>query len=86
VVQGKLGSNDLDEAYRTLYGTLLRERLAHVIPASVRPDLFPLRRKVVERLRQRDPEGAAGALDGLIAALRAPGEVRFQVEGHLTPF
>lgn len=135
VVQGKLGSVDLDEAYRTLYGTLLRlaceraseaeldavesavneieahgpddslalriesasrffstiaasghnealklmaqtmttilrERLTHVIPARPRPDLFPLRRKVVLCLRQRDPDGAVGALDDLITKLR----------------
>ncbi|MDO8251288.1 MAG: flavin reductase [Rhodoferax sp.] len=135
VVQGKLGSADLDEAYRTLYGTLLRlaceraseaeldavesavdeierlgpddslaqriesasrffsaiaasghnealmlmaqtmttilrERLTHVIPVRPRPDLFPLRRKVVLCLRQRDPDGAAGALDELITKLR----------------
>ena len=135
VVQGKLGSVDLDEAYRTLYGTLLRlacerasdeeldavesavndiechgpddslaqriesasrffsviataghnealklmaqtmttvlrERMTHVIPVRPRPDLFPLRRKVVHCLRQRDPEGAAGALDELITKLR----------------
>lgn len=135
VVQGKLGSADLDEAYRTLYGTLLRlaceraseaeldavesavdeiehhgsddslaqriesasrffsaiaasghnealklmaqtmttvlrERMTHVIPVRPRPDLFPLRRKVVLCLRQRDPDGAAGALDELITKLR----------------
>ncbi|MDO8776647.1 MAG: flavin reductase [Burkholderiaceae bacterium] len=135
VVQGKLGSADLDEAYRTLYGTLLRlaceraseaeldavesavneierhgpddlpaqriesasrffsaiaasghnealklmaqtmttilrERLTHVIPVRPRPDLFPLRRKVVLCLRQRDPDGAVGALDDLITKLR----------------
>lgn len=135
VVQGKLGSADLDEAYRTLYGTLLRlaceraseaeldavesavdeierlgpadslaqriesasrffsaiaasghnealmlmaqtmttilrERLTHVIPVRARPDLFPLRRQVVLCLRQRDPDGAAGALDELITKLR----------------
>jgi flavin reductase (DIM6/NTAB) family NADH-FMN oxidoreductase RutF len=135
VVQGKLGSADLDEAYRTLYGTLLRlaceraseaeldavesavdeierhgpddspaqriesasrffsaiaasghnealmlmaqtmttilrERLTHVIPVRPRPDLFPLRRKVVLCLRQRDPDGAAGALDELLTKLR----------------
>ncbi|UUZ62664.1 flavin reductase [Polaromonas sp. P1-6] len=135
VVQGKLGSADLDEAYRTLYGTLLRlaceraseaeldavesavdeierhgpddspaqriesasrffsaiaasghnealmlmaqtmttilrERLTHVIPVRPRPDLFPLRRKVVLCLRQRNPDGAAGALDELITKLR----------------
>jgi flavin reductase (DIM6/NTAB) family NADH-FMN oxidoreductase RutF len=135
VVQGKLGSADLDEAYRTLYGTLLRlaceraseaeldavesavneievhgpddspalriesasrffsaiaasghnealklmaqtmttilrERLTHVIPVRPRPDLFPLRRKVVLCLRRRDPDGAVGALDDLITKLR----------------
>jgi flavin reductase (DIM6/NTAB) family NADH-FMN oxidoreductase RutF len=135
VVQGKLGSADLDEAYRTLYGTLLRlaceraseaelqavesavdaieglgpedtlaqriesasrffsaiaaaghnaalmlmaqtmtsvlrERMTHVIPVRSRPDLFPLRRKVALCLRQRDPDGASGALDELISKLR----------------
>lgn len=135
VVQGKLGSADLDEAYRTLYGTLLRlacerasdaeldaveaavdeieshgpddslaqriesasrffsaiaasghnealilmaqtmttvlrERMTHVIPMRSRPDLFPLRRKVVLCLRRRDPDGAASALDALITQLR----------------
>lgn len=135
VVQGQLGSADLDEAYRTLYGTLLRlacerateaeldaielaadtierhgpddalalridsatrffsaiavaghnealtlmaqtmiavlrERMTHVIPAGPRPDLFALRRKIVQGLRHRDPHGAASALDDLITQLR----------------
>ena len=135
VIQGRLGSADLDEAYRTLYGTLLRlaceratdgeidaieaavdgierhqatdslaqriesasrffsaiaaaghnealmlmaqtmttilrERLTHVVPARPRPDLFPLRRKVVQCLRQRDADGAAATLDELITQLR----------------
>lgn len=135
VVEGKLGTADLDEAYRTLYGKLLRlaceraseaeldaveaavdeierhrdddplvqriesasrffsaiaaaghnealmlmaqtmtavlrERMTHVVPVRSRPDLFPLRRKVAVCLRQRDPEGAAGALDELITKLR----------------
>lgn len=135
VVQGKLGTADIDEAYRTLYGTLLRlaceraseaeldaieaavdeienhgpddalvkriesasrffsaiaasghnealmlmaqtmttilrERMTHVIPVRTRPDLFPLRRKVVLCLRKRDPDGAAGSLNELITKLR----------------
>ena len=135
VVEGKLGTADLDEAYRTLYGKLLRlacdraseteldaveaavdeierhgaddplaqriesasrffsaiaaaghnealmlmaqtmtavlrERMTHVIPVRPRPDLFPLRRRVVVCLRERDPDGAAGALDELITKLR----------------
>lgn len=135
VIEGKLGSVDIDEAYRTLYGTLLRlacergsdaeldavkaavddierhddddplakriesssrffssiataghnealmlmaqtmtavlrERMMHVIPVRPRPDLFPLRRKVVAGLQQRDPEGAASAFDELIRNLR----------------
>jgi flavin reductase (DIM6/NTAB) family NADH-FMN oxidoreductase RutF len=135
VIQGRLGSADLDEAYRTLYGTLLRlacdrasepeldtveaavdaierhqatdsqaqrietasrffsaiaaaghnealnlmaqtmttvlrERLTHVVPVRPRPDLFPLRRKVVHCLRQRDAGGAEAALDELITKLR----------------
>ncbi|HMS06780.1 MAG TPA: flavin reductase [Burkholderiaceae bacterium] len=135
VVEGTLGTSDMDEAYRTLYGTLLRlaceraseaeldeveaavadiehcgpddaldlriestsrffsaiakaghnevlnlmaqtmtsvlrERMTHVIPVIPRPDLFPLRRKLVLCLRQRDANGAAGALDELIAKLR----------------
>ena len=138
VVQGKLGSADLDEAYRTLYGTLLRlaceratddeiheveaavdeienhepedtlhqriesasrffsaiaaaghnealllmaktmttvlrERLTHVVPMRARPDVFPLRRKMVTCLRERDADGAAGALDELITKLREAG-------------
>ncbi|CAN7436049.1 flavin reductase [Variovorax sp. LjRoot130] len=140
VIQGRLGSADLDEAYRTLYGTLLRlaceratkgeidaieaavdgierhqatdslaqriesasrffsaiaaaghnealmlmaqtmttilrERLTHVVPVRPRPDLFPLRRKVVLCLRQRDADGAAAALDELITKLRTGGDV-----------
>lgn len=135
VVEGRLGTADIDEAYRTLYGKLLRlacerasdaeldaveaavdeierhreddtqaqriesasrffsaiaaaghngalnlmaqtmtavlrERLTHVNPARSRPDLFPLRRKVVTCLRQRDAAGAADALDELIFKLR----------------
>lgn len=135
VVQGQLGTADIDEAYRTLYGrllrlacehaseaeldaveaavdeierhgpddslaqriesanrffcaiaaaghnkalmlmaqtmsTILRERMTHVMPVRPRPDLFPLRRKLVLSLRQRNPDGAAGALDELIAKLR----------------
>ncbi len=141
VIDGKLGTADIDEAYRALYGTLLRlaceratdeevdaieaavdgiekhqdpdalpqridamasffssiaqaghnealrlmaqtmttvlrERMTHVIPAHPRPDVFPLRRKVVQRLRARDAEGAAGALDELIFTLRKGGGVQ----------
>lgn len=136
VIQGKLGHADIDEAYRTLYGallrqacerasndeidavqaavdaieghpdeapldhriesasrffsaiaaaghnealllmaqtmtTILRERMTHVLPVRPRPDLFPLRRKIVQQLRQRDAQGAAAALDEMIATLRA---------------
>lgn len=135
VLEGKLNSINVDEAYRTLYGALLRlaceraseadldaveaavddierhrdddpqvqriesasrffstiaaaghnealmlmaqtmtavmrERLTHVLPVRPRPDLFPIRRKVVACLRQRDPGGAADALDELIRNLR----------------
>lgn len=135
VVQGKLGDADIDEAYRTLYGTLLRlgceraaddeldaveaavnaieahfddaplqdriasasgffsaiataghnealtlmaqtmstvlrERMTHALSVRPRPDLFPLRRKVVHSLRRRDADGAAAALDELITQLR----------------
>lgn len=135
VIDGKLGTADIDEAYRALYGTLLRlacdratdaevdaieaavdgiekhqhldalpqridamasffssialaghnealrlmaqtmtavlrERMTHVIPAHPRPDVFPLRRKVVRCLRARDAQGAVGALDELITTLR----------------
>lgn len=141
VVQGRLDSPDLDEAYRTLYGTLLRlacdragedeldaveaavddierhrdtdslaqriesasrffcaiaaaghnealtlmaqtmttvlrERMTHVIPVRPRPDLFPLRRKVVVCLRRRDADGAVAALDELITKLRKGGDAR----------
>ena len=136
VVQGRLGQDDNDEAYRTLYGallrlgcaraseveidavdaavddierlpadaplaqriataaafftaiataghnqalmlmaqtmaTLLRERMTHVLPVRARPDLFPLRRRVVHMLRQRDADGAEAALNDLITTLRA---------------
>ncbi|MBT2336405.1 flavin reductase [Variovorax paradoxus] len=135
VVQGGLGDADIDEAYRTLYGTLLhlaserateaeldavreaadaieahpddaplkeriasasaffasiaaaghnealtlmaqtmtsvlRERMTHVLSVRPRPDLYPLRGKVAQNLRQRDAEGAAAALDELITQLR----------------
>jgi flavin reductase (DIM6/NTAB) family NADH-FMN oxidoreductase RutF len=138
VLEGKLDTPDIDEAYRALYGTLLRlacdrasqeevdeieaavheieqhqgtealplrieatarffssiavaghnealrlmaqtmtsvlrERMTHVIPAHPRPDVFPLRRKVVHCLRDRDAEGAIGALDELITTLRRGG-------------
>lgn len=143
VVEGRLGQADLDEAYRTLYGTLLRlacdraseaeldaveaavdeierhqatdtleqriesasrffsaiaaaghnealrlmaqtmttilrERMTHVIPVRPRPDLFPLRRKIVLCLRQRDADGAAAALDQLITKLRNAGDAQAQ--------
>ena len=135
VLKGRLGEADIDEAYRTLYGTLLRlacrrassaeldaleaavaaieqhpddaplshridsasrffgaiataghnealmlmaqtlsailrERMTHVLPVRPRPDLFPLRRRIVHSLRQRDADGAAAALDELITTLR----------------
>ena len=135
VVQGKLGDADIDEAYRTLYGrllrlgcerasdgeldaveaavaaieqhpeaapradriesasrffsaiataghnealtlmaqtmtTVLRERMTHVLPVRPRPDLFPLRRNIVQCLRRRDADAAASALDELITQLR----------------
>ena len=50
--------------------TILRERMTHVMPVRPRPDLFPLRRKLALSLRQRNPDGAEGALDELIAKLR----------------
>ena len=135
VLEGRLDTPDIDEAYRTLYGTLLRlactrasdaeidavesavrdieqhsitdarpqrieaiarffsaiavaghnealhlmartmttvlrERMTHVMPSHPRPDMFPLRRAVVDRLRARDAEGAAAALDAFIKQLR----------------
>ena len=139
VLEGRLGTADIDEAYRALYGTLLRlaceraseaevdaieaavaeieqhqgeqalprrieatasffssialaghnealrlmaqtmtavlrERMTHVIPARPRPDVFPLRRKLVHSLRGRDAQGAVAALDELIAMLRKDGD------------
>ncbi|RST50346.1 flavin reductase [Variovorax sp. MHTC-1] len=147
VIQGRLGSADLDEAYRTLYGTLLRlaceraaegeidaieaavdgierhqatesldqriesasrffsaiaaaghnealtlmaqtmttilrERMTHVIRMRPRPDLFPLRRKVVLCLRRRDADGAAAALDELITKLRTGGDAAAEPGGQ----
>lgn len=143
VLEGELGTADIDEAYRALYGTLLRlacarasdaevdaieaavdaierhrhvdalpqrieamasffsaiadaghnvglrlmaqtmtavlrERMAHVIPAHPRTDVYPLRRKVVRCLRARDAEGAASALDELITALRSSSGLPFE--------
>lgn len=65
-----------NEALRLMAQTMtavLRERMAHVVPAQPRPDVFPLRRKVVQCLRARDADGAAGALDELITTLRRSG-------------
>jgi flavin reductase (DIM6/NTAB) family NADH-FMN oxidoreductase RutF len=149
VVQGRLGTADVDEAYRTLYGTLLRlacergtegeidaieaavddierhqpadplalriesasrffsaiaaaghnealmlmaqtmttilrERMTHGAPMRPRPDLFPLRRKVVLCLRRRDAEGAAGALDELITKLRKGVDAQAAAEAPVT--
>ncbi|MDB5861149.1 MAG: flavin reductase [Ramlibacter sp.] len=135
VIEGRLGDADIDEAYRTLYGTLLRlaceratdadldkvetavaaieqhadtatlgeriesasgffsaiaaaghnealnlmaqtmttvlrERLQHKNPVRPRPDLFSLRRQIVQCLRRRDADGAASTLDELITKLR----------------
>jgi flavin reductase (DIM6/NTAB) family NADH-FMN oxidoreductase RutF len=145
VLDGQLGTADIDEAYRALYGTLLRlaceraseaevdaiedavvaieqhqgeaalpqrieatarlfssiaqaghnealrlmaqtmtsvlrERMTHVIPAHPRPDVFPLRRKVVQCLRARDADGAVAALDEMITNLRK-GEAE-RIEGN----
>ena len=148
VLEGRLDTPDIDEAYRTLYGTLLRlaceraseaeldaieaavvdieqhqdtdsqaqrmetasrfysaiaaaghnealmlmaqtmravlrERLTHVQPSRPRPDLYPLRRKVVQCLRRRDPDGAASALDELLTRLRKGGQA--QADGGVAP-
>jgi flavin reductase (DIM6/NTAB) family NADH-FMN oxidoreductase RutF len=50
---------------------VLRERMTHVLTVRPRPDLFPLRRRIVHSLRQRDGDAAAAALDELIATLRS---------------
>jgi flavin reductase (DIM6/NTAB) family NADH-FMN oxidoreductase RutF len=49
---------------------VLRERMTHVLTVRPRPDLFPLRREIVRRLRGRDAEGAVAALGQMIDALR----------------
>jgi flavin reductase (DIM6/NTAB) family NADH-FMN oxidoreductase RutF len=62
-----------NEALRLMAQTMtavLRERLTHVMPAPARPDVFPLRRKVVQCLRERDADGAVAALDELIMTIR----------------
>ena len=62
-----------NEALRLMAQTMtavLRERMAHVLPVRRRPDVFPLRRKVVQCLRARDADGAVAALDEMIANLR----------------
>lgn len=149
VTEGTLATADIDEAYRTLYGTLLRlacerasdaeideieaavkdieqhqdtdamrqridatarffsaisqaghnealrlmaqtmtavlrERMTHVLPLRRRPDVFPLRRKVVHCLRARDAEGAVAALDELITALRREHAAQNEGEASMT--
>jgi DNA-binding FadR family transcriptional regulator len=64
------GHNEALQLMAQTMTNVLRERMTHVIPAHARPDVFPLRRRVVECLRGRDAEGAVGALDALIAHLR----------------
>jgi DNA-binding FadR family transcriptional regulator len=71
-----------NEALRLMAQTMtsvLRERMTHVIPMRPRPDVFPLRRKVVQCLRARDAEGAVAALDDLITMLRK--DASAQVDG-----
>lgn len=62
-----------NEALRLMAQTLtviLRERMRHVLPMRPRPDVFPLRRKVVQCLRARDAEGAVRALDEFLTSVR----------------
>lgn len=62
-----------NEALRLMAQTLmaiLRERMRHVLPMRPRPDVFPLRRKVVQCLRARDPEGAVHALEEFLVSVR----------------
>jgi flavin reductase (DIM6/NTAB) family NADH-FMN oxidoreductase RutF len=62
-----------NEALRLMAQTMtavLRERMAYVLPVRRRPDVFPLRRKVVQCLHARDADGAVMALDALITNLR----------------
>jgi flavin reductase (DIM6/NTAB) family NADH-FMN oxidoreductase RutF len=62
-----------NEALRLMAQTMtavLRERMTHVMPSPSRPDVFPLRRKLVHCLRSRDADGAVAALDELITTLR----------------
>lgn len=65
-----------NEALRLMAQTLtavLHQRMAHVLPVRRRPDVFPVRRKVVECLRARDADGAVSALDQMITNLRKHG-------------
>lgn len=52
-------------------GTVLRERMTHVLSVRPRPDLYPIRRRIVQQLRARDADQAAAALDELITTLRS---------------
>lgn len=52
-------------------GTVLRERMTHVLSVRPRPDLYPIRRRIVQQLRARDADRAAAALDELITTLRS---------------
>ncbi|PMS30160.1 FCD domain-containing protein [Trinickia symbiotica] len=51
--------------------TIQRERMTHVLQVRARPDLFPLRREILDSLRRRDAQAAVAALDRLIAQFRA---------------
>lgn len=53
---------------------VLRERMTHVIPTRPRPDAFPIRRRIVQRLRARDAAGAEQALHEMIDLLRTDPE------------
>ena len=64
------GHNETLQLMAQTMTTILRERMTHVLPIRPRPDLFPVRRKIVSALRQRDAQAAEAALDELITTLR----------------
>jgi hypothetical protein len=44
--------------------------MTHVLSVRARPDLFPLRRDIVQCLRRRDADGAVAAYDELVTTSR----------------
>jgi len=51
--------------------SILRERMLHVLQVRPRPEMFPLRRQIVQHLRNHDVGGATAAFNELIMRHRS---------------